>query len=31
MKIEDVRRHLTTPLTSPAYAPMIRRFTDREY
>ena len=31
MKIEDVRRHLTTPLTSPAYAPMISRFTDREY
>jgi hypothetical protein len=31
MKIEDVRRHLTTPLTTPAYAPMISRFTDREY
>jgi acetoacetate decarboxylase len=31
MKIDDVRRHLATPLTSPAYAPMISRFTDREY
>jgi acetoacetate decarboxylase len=31
MKIEDVRRHPTTPLTSPVYAPMISRFTDREY
>ncbi|MCW2651053.1 MAG: acetoacetate decarboxylase [Mycobacterium sp.] len=31
MKFEDVRRHLTTPLTNPAYAPMISRFTDREY
>ncbi|GAA5016604.1 acetoacetate decarboxylase [Streptomyces siamensis] len=31
MRIEDVRRHATTPLTRPAYAPMAPRFTDREY
>jgi acetoacetate decarboxylase len=31
MKIEDVRQHLTTPLTSPAYPPLLSRFTDREY
>ncbi|MET9816775.1 acetoacetate decarboxylase [Streptomyces sp. NPDC006355] len=31
MRAEDVRQHLTTPLTSPAYAPMVPRFTDREY
>ncbi|MFD8422707.1 acetoacetate decarboxylase [Streptomyces sp. NPDC059466] len=31
MRIEDVRRHPTTPLTSPAYAPTVPRFTDREY
>ncbi|MEU0199510.1 MULTISPECIES: acetoacetate decarboxylase [unclassified Streptomyces] len=31
MRTEDVRQHLTTPLTSPAYAPMVPRFTDREY
>ncbi|MEU0037254.1 acetoacetate decarboxylase [Streptomyces sp. NPDC006333] len=31
MRIEDVRRHSTTPLTSPAYAPTAPRFTDREY
>ncbi|KOV60397.1 acetoacetate decarboxylase [Streptomyces sp. MMG1121] len=31
MKIEDVRRHPTTPLTSPAYPPVMPWFTDREY
>ncbi|MBM4791283.1 acetoacetate decarboxylase [Streptomyces sioyaensis] len=31
MRIEDVRRHLTTPLTGPAYPPVVPRFTDREY
>lgn len=31
MRIEDVRQHRTTPLTSPAYAPGFQRFTDREY
>ncbi|MFD9006445.1 acetoacetate decarboxylase [Streptomyces sp. NPDC059582] len=31
MRIEDVRKHLTTPLTSPAYTPTVHRFTDREY
>ncbi|MFE3032097.1 acetoacetate decarboxylase [Streptomyces canus] len=31
MKAADVRQHATTPLTSPAYASMIPRFTDREY
>jgi acetoacetate decarboxylase len=31
MKIEDVRRQVTTPLSSPAYAPVPARFTDREY
>ncbi|MEU1200456.1 acetoacetate decarboxylase [Streptomyces sp. NPDC005813] len=31
MRIEDVRRHATTPLTRPAYAPTSPRFTDREY
>ncbi|UOB11443.1 acetoacetate decarboxylase [Streptomyces sp. HP-A2021] len=31
MQAEDVRQHLTTPLTSPAYAPAVPRFTDREY
>ncbi|MFF0010910.1 acetoacetate decarboxylase [Streptomyces sp. NPDC005374] len=31
MRTEDVRRHLTTPLTSPAFAPVVPRFTDREY
>ncbi|GAA3808958.1 acetoacetate decarboxylase [Streptomyces chiangmaiensis] len=30
MRIEDVRRNLTTPLTGPAYAG-THRFTDREY
>ncbi|MFI8889083.1 acetoacetate decarboxylase [Streptomyces paradoxus] len=31
MKAEDVRQHVTTPLTGPAYPPMVPRFTDREY
>nr|WP_042179031.1 acetoacetate decarboxylase [Kibdelosporangium sp. MJ126-NF4]CEL13592.1 Acetoacetate decarboxylase [Kibdelosporangium sp. MJ126-NF4]CTQ99278.1 Acetoacetate decarboxylase (EC 4.1.1.4) [Kibdelosporangium sp. MJ126-NF4] len=31
MKIHDVRHHPTTPLTSPAFAPVTPRFTDREY
>ncbi|QFU89718.1 acetoacetate decarboxylase [Amycolatopsis sp. YIM 10] len=31
MNIEEVRRHVTTPLASPAFAPVIPRFTDREY
>lgn len=31
MRIEDVRRHTTTPLTSPAYARTVPRFTDREH
>ncbi|MFI6370080.1 acetoacetate decarboxylase [Streptomyces sp. NPDC050546] len=31
MRSEDVRRHVTTPLTSPAFAPTVPRFTDREY
>ncbi|MER6133677.1 acetoacetate decarboxylase [Streptomyces sp. NPDC001815] len=31
MRIEEVRRHVTTPLTSPAFAPVVPRFTDREY
>jgi acetoacetate decarboxylase len=31
MRIDDVRRPMTTPLTSPAYAPTVPRFTDREY
>ncbi|MFF7868426.1 acetoacetate decarboxylase [Streptomyces qaidamensis] len=31
MKAEDVRQHVTTPLAGPAYAPMVPRFTDREY
>ncbi|UJW28396.1 acetoacetate decarboxylase [Saccharothrix sp. AJ9571] len=31
MKIDEVRRHVTTPLTSPAFAPVVPRFTDREY
>jgi acetoacetate decarboxylase len=31
MRIEEVRRHITTPLTSPAFAPVAARFTDREY
>ncbi|MER7011863.1 acetoacetate decarboxylase [Saccharopolyspora sp. NPDC000359] len=31
MNREQVRRSLATPLTSPAYAPAVARFTDREY
>ncbi|MFJ5728993.1 acetoacetate decarboxylase [Streptomyces paradoxus] len=31
MKTEDVRQHVTAPLTSPAYPPMVPRFTHREY
>ncbi|RJQ80340.1 acetoacetate decarboxylase [Pseudonocardiaceae bacterium YIM PH 21723] len=31
MKIDDVRRQLTTPLAGPAYYPIVPRFTDREY
>ena len=31
MKIDEVRRHVTTPLTAPAFAPVVPRFTDREY
>ncbi|MFF4596653.1 acetoacetate decarboxylase [Amycolatopsis sp. NPDC001319] len=31
MKQEDVLRHVTTPLVNPAFAPMVPRFTDREY
>ena len=31
MRIEDVRRQLTTPLGAPAYPPAVYRFTDREY
>jgi acetoacetate decarboxylase len=31
MRIEDIRKHLTTPLTSPAYTSTVPRFTDREY
>jgi acetoacetate decarboxylase len=31
MRIEDVRQRVTTPLTSPAFAPVIPKFTDREY
>ncbi|WP_392839296.1 acetoacetate decarboxylase [Streptomyces sp. LN500] len=31
MRIEDVRRRVTTPLTSPAFAPVVPWFTDREY
>ncbi|MEU0464066.1 acetoacetate decarboxylase [Amycolatopsis sp. NPDC006131] len=31
MKATDVARRHTTPLTNPAYAPVVPRFTDREY
>ncbi|MEU0509397.1 acetoacetate decarboxylase [Amycolatopsis sp. NPDC006125] len=31
MKAADVARRHTTPLTNPAYAPVVPRFTDREY
>lgn len=31
MKQEAVLRHVTTPLANPAYAPVVPRFTNREY
>ena len=31
MNAEQIRRSPTTPLTAPAYAPAVARFTDREY
>ncbi|WP_394940710.1 acetoacetate decarboxylase [Psychromicrobium sp. YIM B11713] len=31
MKIEDIRRSITTPLSSPAYPAVGSRFTNREY
>ncbi|AIJ26269.1 acetoacetate decarboxylase [Amycolatopsis methanolica] len=31
MKATDAARRHTTPLTNPAYAPVVPRFTDREY
>ncbi|MFJ8510112.1 acetoacetate decarboxylase [Streptomyces avermitilis] len=31
MRIEDVRRRTTTPLTRPAFAPVVPWFIDREY
>ena len=31
MKIDEVRRHVTTPLTAPAFAPVVPKFTNREY
>ncbi|MGI6874212.1 acetoacetate decarboxylase [Amycolatopsis sp. 3B14] len=31
MRATDVARRHTTPLTNPAYAPVVPRFTDREY
>ncbi|MER5392240.1 acetoacetate decarboxylase [Saccharopolyspora sp. NPDC002686] len=31
MNREQVLQHLTTPLSSPAFAPAVARFTDREY
>ncbi|MYT71988.1 MULTISPECIES: acetoacetate decarboxylase [unclassified Streptomyces] len=31
MRAEEVRRHVTTPLTTPVYPPRATRFTDREY
>ncbi|MGV9249038.1 hypothetical protein [Streptomyces sp. NPDC003710] len=31
MRIEDIRRHVTTPLTRPAFPPRTAWFTDREY
>ncbi|WP_020666423.1 acetoacetate decarboxylase [Amycolatopsis nigrescens] len=31
MKLEEVARHVSTPLASPAYAPVVPRFTSREY
>ncbi|MET7934151.1 acetoacetate decarboxylase [Streptomyces sp. NPDC005322] len=31
MKEADVARHIATPLVNPAYAPVVPRFTNREY
>ncbi|MFC4081927.1 acetoacetate decarboxylase [Amycolatopsis samaneae] len=31
MKQQEVLQHVTTPLVNPAFAPVIPRFTDREY
>lgn len=31
MKTEEVLQHVTTPLVNPAFAPVVPRFTDREY
>nr|WSZ15430.1 acetoacetate decarboxylase [Streptomyces canus] len=31
MRIDDVRQHVITPLTGPAFPPVVPRFTDREY
>ncbi|MDT8914775.1 acetoacetate decarboxylase [Amycolatopsis sp. PS_44_ISF1] len=31
MKESEVRNHVTTPLANPAFAPVVPRFTDREY
>ncbi|SEP15733.1 MULTISPECIES: acetoacetate decarboxylase [Amycolatopsis] len=31
MKESEVRQHVTTPLVNPAFAPVVPRFTDREY
>ena len=31
MRESEVRQHVTTPLASPAFAPVVPRFTDREY
>lgn len=31
MKIQEVRQHIATPLSSPAYPPVASRFTNREY
>ncbi|WP_410655137.1 acetoacetate decarboxylase [Amycolatopsis sp. lyj-112] len=31
MKQQEVLQHVTTPLTNPAYAPVVPRFTNREY
>jgi acetoacetate decarboxylase len=31
MRAEEVRKHISTPLTTPVYPPRATRFTDREY
>jgi len=31
MRIDEVRRQVTSPLTAPAFPPVVPRFTDREY